>query len=495
MLGSQAEVRQAPLFDADSYRGAIYISGAFHPVVQTAPVLEKATGEEIFTTGVASPQDVDVAVRDARAAQREWEKRTPTERGDVIRRFASLLSEYREEVMTWVIRETGAIRQKGAFDVDLSVRESLEAATLATRPAGLLLTDGVDRQSVARRVPVGVVGVITPWNSPLILAVRSVMPALALGNAVVLKPDVQTPICGGLIMARLFELAGLPKGLFHVLPGGAETGEAVVAHPQTAVITFTGSTPVGRRVGEVGGRLLKRTALELGGKNAYIVCNDADVDRAVTAGSFGSFFHQGQICFTIGRHLVHKDIADEYTAKLAERARRLKVGDPFREDVHLGPLVNLKQAERAERILTESVQAGAKVLAGGTRDGQFFQPTVLTNVSIDMPVFVEETFGPIAAVLPVENDEEAIELANATEFGLVAAIQTSSLQRANAIANRLNTGIIHINDQPVIHEVYGPIGGMGASGNGARTGLPAWEHEFTQWQWVTSRPVSPEYPF
>jgi benzaldehyde dehydrogenase (NAD) len=212
------------------------------------------------------------------------------------------------------------------------------------------------------------------------------------------------------------------------------------------------------------------------------------------AGAFGSFFHQGQICFTIGRHLVNTKVYDDYVGQLVARARALRVGDPYRSDVHLGPIINEKQAARVQDLLDRSIAMGAKVFAGGKRSGLFFEPTVV-EVTPKMPLFEEEIFGPIAAVMRVQDDDKAVVLANDTDLGLVAAIQTRSLQRAQAIARRLNTGIIHVNDQPVVHEVYGPIGGLGASGNGARTGLPAWEHEYTQLQWQTTHKISPDYPF
>lgn len=488
--------RDESLFNATTYQGQLFGFGGFRPAGGPAvEVVEKATGETLYIAGLADAGDVDAAVEAAVRAQRDWAATAGTVRGDIVRRFSSLLQLHREEVMEWVIRETGSIKNKGLFEVDLSIRETLEASTLATQPEGLVLSRSNGRLSMATRVPIGVVGIITPWNSPLILAVRGIMPALALGNAVVLKPDVHTPVCGGFLIARLLQEAGLPNGLFHVLPGGADTGEALVAHQDVKMISFTGSTSVGRRVGEVAGRLLKRAALELGGNNAFIVREDADIERAAMAGAFGSFFHQGQICFTIGRHLVNEKVFDDYVTQLAARAARLKVGDPFRADVQLGPIINERQAQRAQKILDDSVAAGARVVVGGKRNGLFFEPTVVVDVRPDMPLFHEEIFGPIAAVLSVKDDAEAVVLANQTEYGLAAAIQSRSLQQAQAIAGQLKTGVVHINDQPVIHEVYGPIGGMGASGNGARTGLPAWEHEFTQWLWQTVNDTSPEYPF
>ncbi|QWW72274.1 aldehyde dehydrogenase family protein [Rhizobium sp. WYJ-E13] len=485
----------ANLIDTQAIAGRVYVTGRYRQAIAgQLDVLEKATGTRLFAAGQATAADVDDAASSAKIAQLKWAATPGPERGDILRRFASLCQQHAEEIIEWVVRETGAIRGKGVFEVELSAREALEAVTLATKPLGELLSRNGARESRFERVPVGTVGVITPWNSPMILAVRSVLPALALGNAVIVKPDPQTPVTGGFMLAQLLHEAGLPDGLFHVLPGAADVGEALVRHPGVPMICFTGSTQVGRHIGAVAGGLLKRVSLELGGKNAFIVCDDADLNRAAMAGAFGNFFHQGQICFTIGRHLIGETVYAGYVDRLVERAGRLKVGDPFRDAVQLGPMINEKQAARAQDLVERSVAMGARVLTGGRRCGLFFEPTVV-EVQPGMPLFDEEIFAPIAAVMPVRDDEQAIALANATEYGLVAAIQSSSQQRAEAISSKLATGIVHINDQPVVHEVYGPIGGIGASGNGARTGLPAWEHEFTHMKWITRHSVSPNYPF
>jgi benzaldehyde dehydrogenase (NAD) len=494
-LSTAKSDRRERLFDSGVYRGMLVSGKGFRKSRDgTVEVLEKATGGMLHIAGIAAAPEVSEAVRSAADMQPAWAGAAGTARGDVVRRFAALIETHQDELKEWIIRETGSVKGKAVFEVEMSIRESLEASTLATKPVGEIVVRNDGYESRYTRVPMGIVGVITPWNSPLILAIRSVAPALALGNAVVLKPDLQTPVCGGFLIARLLEKAGLPLGVFQVVPGGAEAGEALVSHPNVSMITFTGSTATGQRVGEVAGRLLKRASLELGGNNAYIVCDDADVERAAMAGAFGAFFHQGQICFTIGSHLVHRKIYGEYVQRLTERAKNLGVGDPFRSDVHLGPIINEKQAARAQALLDESVQMGATVLVGGRREGLFFEPTVV-EVRPDMPLFREEVFGPIAPVMSVEDDNEAIRLANSTGYGLAAAIQTPSMHRAQSIADQLKTGIVHINDQPVIHSVYGPIGGMGASGNGGRTGRPAWEHEFTQMRWQTMNERSPDYPF
>jgi benzaldehyde dehydrogenase (NAD) len=357
-----------------------------------------------------------------------------------------------------------------------------------------VLPSNPGRISIARRVPRGVIGIISPFNFPLILSMRAVAPALATGNAVVLKPDPRTVMTGGFIIARLFEEAGLPKGVLQVLPGGAEAGEAICADPDIAMVSFTGSSNVGRRIGELAGKHLKKVQLELGGKNAVIVLEDADLDAAASAIAFGAWFHQGQICMTTGRVLAKDKIAPALTAKLVEKANHLPVGDPLGQ-VALGPVITKAQVQRIDGIVKDSVKAGAKLEAGGTFEGPFYRPTVLTGVRPGMRAFDEEIFGPVAAITSVGSDDEAIQLANNNEYGLSAGVFSADVGRAIAVGNRLNTGLLHINDQTVADEPHVPFGGSGASGNGTRIGGPANWDEFTQWQWVTIKEKPNPYPF
>ncbi|MFI2612172.1 aldehyde dehydrogenase family protein [Kitasatospora sp. NPDC018619] len=465
------------------------LSGGAHQV------REPATGHPIAVVALAAARDVDNAVAAAAKAQPAWAATPATARAAVLRRAAAALERHRAEVAGLLVREGGAVRGKAEFEVGAVLDELWSAAALPTRPHGHLLAAEPGRESHGRRVPLGVVGVISPWNVPLVLAMRAVAPALALGNAVVVKPDVLTAVCGGGVIARLFEEAGLPEGLLHVLPGGADVGEALVRHPEVPMIAFTGSSAVGAEIGAVAGRMLKRVSLELGGNNALIVLDDADLDAAASAGAWGSFFHQGQICMAAGRHLVHEAVAERYLELLAERARRLRLGDPYREDVDLGPIIGERQLDRVERIVRTSVAAGALVLAGGARRGPYFEPTVLAGVTPDMPAFTEEVFGPVAPVTVFADDEQAVELANRTAYGLCAAVQTGSVRRGRAIADRLRAGMVHINDQTINDEAHVPHGGFGASGNGSRHGSEHSWDEYTQWQWLTVRETPARYPF
>jgi benzaldehyde dehydrogenase (NAD) len=351
------------------------------------------------------------------------------------------------------------------------------------------------RTSMARRVPVGVVGVICPWNFPLVLPARSVGPALALGNAVILKSDPNTPIGGGVLTARIFEEAGLPEGVLHVMGGGAEVGQALCEDPNVRMISFTGSTATGRKVGEAAGRNLKRIVLELGGNSPLVVLEDADIEAASSAGAWGSFIHQGQVCLAVSRHLVHESIADEYVKALAERASHLPVGNPAKDEVALGPIINEKQVQRVEKIVEESVSQGAKAVTGGSHDGPFFEATVLDEVTDSMPAFTDEIFGPVAPVIRFKDDAEAVELANKTEYGLVAAVQSGSQRRGDAVAQQLHAGMVHVNDSTINEEPPAPFGGFGSSSNGGHFGGVANLELWTEWQWMTSREKAEPFPF
>jgi benzaldehyde dehydrogenase (NAD) len=484
------------LLDGAGWAGKIYSSGWTAAQGGTLPTTEPATGAVLAEVGLASRGDVEQAARAAAAAQPGWAARTGPERAALLRQAARVLEDNHEEFESWLVREGGAVPGKAAFEVQLVLGELWEAAALPTQPWGHLLpTSEPGRESIARRIPLGVVGVISPWNFPQILSVRAVAPALALGNAVILKPDLQTPVSGGILIAALFEAAGLPDGLLHVLPGGAEAGSALTEDPNVAMIAFTGSTAVGRQVGEAAGRALKRVSLELGGNNALIVLDDADLEVASSAGAWSAFLHQGQVCMTAGRHIVMAGVADEYLDRLAARAAGLPVGDPNVDQVALGPLISERQLRNVDRIVTQTVEAGAVIRAGGTHDRLFYKPTVLAGVTAKMPAFREEIFGPVAPVIVVQDEAEAVAVANDTEYGLVAAIQTGSRDRGRALADQLRTGIVHVNDQTLNNDAFAPFGGIGASGNGSRFGSQSSWDEFTQWQWLTLRDQPHGFPF
>ena len=400
-----------------------------------------------------------------------------------------------DELNEWIQRETGAIGPKAGLETQVAANECFDAAALPHHTQGDVLASDQDHWSFARRLPAGVVGVISPFNFPLILSIRSVAPALALGNSVILKPDPRTPISGGHMIMRAFEEAGLPAGVLQVLPGGVDAGVALTEAPEVRVVSFTGSTPAGRKVGEACGKNLKRAHLELGGNNAVVVLPGADVAAAASAGAFGSFMHQGQVCMTAGRHLVHESIRDEYVAALKEKAENLPVGDPWKDQVVLGPIIDEGQRDNIDRIVREAAEAGGSVEAGGTYDGLFYKPTVITGVNEDNPAWKQEIFGPVAPIMTFSTIEEAAQIVNSSEYGLAVSI-LGDVGESMKLADMVHSGKVHINEQTVGDESNAPFGGVGDSGTGSRFGGYAANIEaFTETQWLTVRPDIASYPF
>src|SRR5437879_1259023 len=324
-------------------------AGCLHPFLadwrpgsgEPHEVREPATGRPLLTLPQSTPDDVARAAAAAAAAQPAWAETSYAERAAILRRAAEIYESHRPEIGTWTQRETGAVHGKMHHEQNFTVGELNAAATMPFQPYGQLVPSVVPgRLSMLRRVPAGVIGAITPWNSPSVLGMRVVAPALAVGNAVVLKPDPQTPVAGGAMFAAVFREAGLPEGLLQIVVGGADVGEAIVTEPKVNRVSFTGSTAAGRRVGQLAGGLLKRVSLELGGNNAFVVLDDADLEAAASAGAFASFQFQGQVCFATGRHIVHRSVATDYIGLLAEKANRPRLGTPYRGEAHLGPIVN-----------------------------------------------------------------------------------------------------------------------------------------------------------
>jgi acyl-CoA reductase-like NAD-dependent aldehyde dehydrogenase len=331
----------------------------------------------------------------------------------------------------------------------------------------------------------------------MILSSRGFAPALAVGNCVVLKPSEETPVAGGLLFAEILEEAGVPPGVFNVVTCSrehvAEVGDELITHPAVHGISFTGSTAVGRKIAGQAGGLLKKCCVELGGKDALIVLDDADLERAVNAASFGSFMHQGQICMSVERIIVAESLADEFTDKLVATARKLNVGDPRQLGNCIGPVINETQLAKIRAQVDEAAAAGAEILCGGKHEGLFFEPTVLAKVTRDMRIFREETFGPVAPIITAATDDEAVEIANDSDYGLSAGIMTRDEERGLSIAQRLKTGMAHINDSPVNDEPHVPFGGVGASGLGRHGGKPGID-TFTELRWVTLERGGRHYP-
>jgi benzaldehyde dehydrogenase (NAD) len=458
-------------------------------------VIEPATGQVMCTVGIANAADVAAATRAAADAQKAWVGVPPREKADVFRRAGALFQQHFDELALYATRETGGILPKGQHEIREAITICHLAAAMPLQPQGQVLPSVPGRISIARRMPHGVVGVISPFNFPLILTLRAVAPALAAGNAVVIKPDTRTPVTGGLMIARIFAEAGLPKDLLHVLPGDAEAGEALVTDPLVPMIAFTGSPAVGRRIGELAGKHLKKVSLELGGANSLIILDDADLDVAASNAAWGAYLHQGQICMAANRIIVHEKIAAALLQRLVGKATHLPVGDGATGQVALGPLIDARQRDRVHAMVQDSVKAGAKLEAGGTYEGLFYKPTVLSGVKPGMRVFDEETFGPVANIITFATDEEAVALANNNTGSLASAVISSSVGRAMALGQQLKSGMVHINDQTVNDDCVNPFGGPGIAGNGTSVGGPSDWEEYTQWQWMTIKDTAPMFPF
>jgi acyl-CoA reductase-like NAD-dependent aldehyde dehydrogenase len=458
------------------------------------------TGDVVATIAAAGAEDARDAVKAAEDAFAEWSAAPPAVRQGVFLKAADILESRRDEVVSLLARETGCGFGFGMFQMGFVPGLFRQAAGIAYAPIGQVIPSDVPGTfAMGLRRPAGVVGAIAPWNAALILSARSIAAPLVLGNTVVLKPSEWSPIAGGLIWAEIFSEAGLPDGALNVVthaPGGAgPIGDELVSNPAVRRINFTGSTNTGRKLAEAAGRHLKRVVLELGGYNPLIVLGDADLEYAVNASAFGAFLHQGQICMSARKIIVERSIADEFTERLAEKTKSLKAGDPKEHDTIIGPLINEEALAKVRTRVEGAVANGARVLAGGEAvDGNVFQATLIADVPEDSELATKETFGPVAAIEVVESADEAIARANATTYGLAAGILTSNSDRGFSLAQQLDSGIVHVNDQPVGDEPQMPFGGVKDSGWG-RFGGQAVIDEFTELRWVTVQSGTHPFPF
>ena len=422
----------------------------------------------------ADKQDLDEAYRAAEAAQKEWAAQSPTARRQVILRAAQILEERREEIVDWLIKESGSTLGKAQVEVSLAAGITLEASSFPTRVHGRIVESNTPGKELrVYRRPIGVVGVISPWNFPLHLSERSVAPALALGNAVVIKPASDTPVTGGLILARVFEEAGLPPGVLNVVVGaGSEIGDDFVTHPIPGLISFTGSTPIGQNVGRLaaGGKHLKHVALELGGNAPLVVLADANLEAAVEAAVLGKFLHQGQICMAVNRIIVEAPLYDEFVTRFTAAASGVPFGDPSSAQTLVGPVVNDSQLEGLKTKIATAKAEGARTVLEGEITGRIVPPHVFADVSPDMEIAREEIFGPLVGIIKANNEAHALELANASEFGLSSSVFTQDLDRGVQFGLGIKAGMTHINEMPVHDESHVPFGGEGNSGLGRFNG-------------------------
>jgi aldehyde dehydrogenase (NAD+) len=463
---------------------------------KSAPVTDPYTGETLVEISLADADDLDEAYRAAQEAQKEWAALLPQERAGTIEQAASILEQRKEEVIHWLIREAGSTRGKAELEWGLVYAGMKEAATYPMHITGQILPGTIPgKENRVYRDPVGVIGVISPWNFPLQLTNRSIAPAFATGNAVVVKPDSETPITGALLLAKVYEEAGLPPGVLNVVIGaGRDIGDPFVEHPIPRVISFTGSTSVGSHIGELCGRHVKRVCLELGGNSPFVVLDDADLDLAVDAAVVGKFTHQGQMCIAINRILVDESVHDDFLERFTQRVAELKVGNPAEPDTVVGPIINESQIETIQEKVQDTVDAGARMELGGEVDGLVMHPVVLSGVTQEMRAAKEELFGPVAPILKVSGEEDAIHTANATVYGLSSAVFTRNGERGVRVAKRIEAGMTHVNDITANDEPNTAFGGEKKSGLGRFGGHWALE-EFTTDRWISVQEEPRPYPF
>ena len=475
-----------------------YIGGRWRPGSAEKVLVDRNPfdGHALAEIRVATREDVDEAYRSAAAAQLSWREVNAYLQRTVFERAARIVEDRADEIRELIIAEVGGTALKATFEILQTIETLKEAATLPLRMEGRIYPSAVpDTENFVYREPVGVVGVISPFNFPFFLSMKSVAPALATGNGVVVKPHEETPMTGGTLLAAIFEEAGLPAGLLNVTVTEIPViGDHFLEHPIPRVIAFTGSTAVGRHVGEVAARHMKRSILELGGNSAFIVCDDADLDYAVDAAVFSRFTHQGQICMSANRILVHSSIAADFRDRFCRKVSTLTTGDPAASDTIIGPLINARQVAALEKKVNDAVTAGATALVRGETIGNVVAPVVLVNVDRESAIAHEELFGPVVMLMEFGDDQEAIDIANDSEFGLSGAVHTRDLARGVRIARQIHTGKVHVNDSTMGDEPIVPYGGEKQSGIGRINGHSSID-ELTTLKWISVNHGRAHYPY
>jgi acyl-CoA reductase-like NAD-dependent aldehyde dehydrogenase len=455
-------------------------------------------GEVFATVPKGKREDATRAIEAAAAAFPEWAASPPSLRRKLFLKAADIFEKRQDELVRVVAEETGSTIGIAMFQMFFVPGLFREAAAQAYSVTGEIIpADYPGAFFMALRQPAGVVGAFGPFNVPYILSSRAFALPLAYGNTAVLKPSEEAPISGGLMLAEIFEEAGFPPGVLNVIThtkeDAPEVGDELIAHPAVRRISFTGSTEVGRIVAEKAGRNLKRAVMELGGKDPLIILRDADVDFAADATSWGAFLHQGQICMSTERVIVERPIADAFIEKLAKRAGALKVGDPRDPSVSIGPLINQSALDKVDAHVKEAVNGGAELVVGGKHEGLVYHPTIVTDVKYDMRIFTDQTFGPVAPIVIVDDAEEALQVANNSKYGLSAGIITNDFNQALMMARKLETGMVHIGDQTINDEPQVPFGGVKGSGYGRMGGKAALD-EFTELRWISVQQTKRTFP-
>ncbi|MFJ9379438.1 aldehyde dehydrogenase family protein [Streptomyces sp. NPDC101455] len=475
-----------------------YIDGEWRPGTGAWDIIDfnPYDGEKLASITIATVDEVDEAYQAAARAQKAWAATNPYARRAVFEKALRLIEDREQEIAEVIIAELGGTHLKAGFELHLAKEFLREAIHLALRPQGRIIPSPVDgKENRVYSVPVGVVGVISPFNFPFLLSLKSVAPALALGNGVVLKPHQNTPIVGGSLVAKIFEDAGLPGGLLNVvITDIAEIGDAFIEHPIPKVISFTGSDKVGRHVATVCAAQFKRTVLELGGNSAIVVLDDADIDYAVDAAVFSRYVHQGQVCMAANRVLVDRSIRDEFTEKFVAKVKSLKVGDPRDPQTVIGPVINSSQADALSGVVEQAIAEGATALVHGTTTDNLVAPSVLTDVPAGSDLLRQEVFGPVAFLIPFDGEEEAVSIVNDTPYGLSGAVHTGDIERGVNFAKQIDTGMFHVNDGTVHDEPIVPFGGEKASGVGRLNGESMLD-AFTSLKWISVQHGRSGFPF
>lgn len=457
--------------------------------------LNPATGELFARVQQAGATEVEMAIAAAYRANDTWGKSLAAEREELLLRTARVIEARTAEIRDALIDECGSAFNKALWEIGY-VLDLLRSTAGDVRHAfGETMPTTMPGQiSMSVRRPLGVIAGIAPFNSPFLLSMKKIAFSISAGNTFILKPSEETPV-SGLKIAEIFEEAELPAGVLNVVPGvPAEVGEKLMADPRVRMITFTGSSRTGKYLAVEAAKHLKKFTLEMGGKSPLIVLKDAKLDYAVDAAAFGILLHQGQVCMASSKVIVEKPLFDDFCDKFVEKIRTVKVGDPRDPETVVGPLIRPKQCEFIDGHIADAKQKGAKVILGGGHDGRFYEPTVLTGVTPEMRIYHEETFGPVVSVIPAEDSEEALAIANDTDYGLSAALITNDLQKAFDLSLRLESGMVHVNDCTISDEPHVPFGGVKDSGFGREGGRYSIE-EMTELKWITVQLGEREFPF
>ena len=478
----------------------LLIGGAACPASNGATFERKnpVGGEVVSVVAAATLADADAAVAAAAAAFPAWSAMPPSERRKLLLKAADVMDSHEKDFIDLGVAEAGSTPIWYGFNAMLAANMLRDAAGLVTQVGGEVIPSDVEGNlAMAIRQPAGVVLGIAPWNAPVILGTRAIAVPLACGNTVVLKASELTPAVHRLI-GQVFVEAGFPAGVVNVVTNAPADAPALVerliANPAVKRVNFTGSTAVGRIIGQLSAKYLKPAVLELGGKNPMLILDDADLDEAVTAAAFGSYFNQGQICMSTDRIIVSSGVADAFVGKLAAKVTSMKAGKPGTEGCILGAMVSPEAAARVKRLVEDATGKGARLATGAVQlDGAVLQPVLLDGLTPGMELYKEEAFGPVVTVLRAANDDEAVRLANDSEYGLSASVFSKDIGRALAVAKRIESGICHINSSTVHDEAQMPFGGVKSSGYG-RFGGKAGVAEFTELRWITIQTTHRHYP-